>query len=227
MKIEVYSDGSATVATKPGGYGWVLVIDGKKITEGNGYMEKASNNDAELEAAIQGLAMVLKMRIEGKIPIGAHEVYLVSDSQIVLGWVDGTYRFKQRNKRHKFEQLQHVVKKLNVKTRWVQGHSGDEHNERCDKLANLARKQLEKDDQKQEEREKGHKAKNIQKKDIMLKLGIEIHHDKLYNMCYEALRHANSGTHPKESNDWMSMFTDKLQEEMEKDDRFFAIRMKK
>lgn len=140
MKIEVYSDGSATIATKPGGYGWVLVIDGVKVTEGNGHMPKASNNDAELEAALQGLAHVLKMRIDGKIPIGAHEVTLVSDSQIVLNWVAGTYRFKQQNKRHKYDQLMHVVKKLNVKTRWVQGHSGDTHNERCDKLANEGRK---------------------------------------------------------------------------------------
>lgn len=142
MKIEVYSDGSATVATKPGGYGFVIVIDGQKVSEGNGHMELASNNDAELEAAIQGLASVLKMRIEGKIPIGTHEIYLVSDSQIVLGWVDGTYRFKQASKRQKYDQLMHVCKKLNVKTRWVQGHSGDEHNERCDRLANLGRHQM-------------------------------------------------------------------------------------
>lgn len=139
MLIEVYSDGSATVATKPGGYGYVVVIDGVKAYEGNGHMELASNNDAELEAAIQGLATVLKMRIEGKLPIDNHEIYLVSDSQIVLGWVDGTYRFKQAAKRQKYDQLMHVCKKLNVKTRWVQGHSGDEHNERCDKLANLGR----------------------------------------------------------------------------------------
>lgn len=140
MKIEVYSDGSATVATKPGGYGYVVCFDGQKVKEGNGHMPKASNNDAELEAAIQGLAAVLKMRIENKIPIGEHEVYLVSDSQIVLGWVDGTYRFKQRDKRHKYDQLMHVCRKLNVKTRWVQGHSGDTHNERCDRLANEGRK---------------------------------------------------------------------------------------
>lgn len=139
MLIEVYSDGSATVATKPGGYGWVIVIDGQKVSEGNGYMDLASNNDAELEAAIQGLAQVLKMRINNEIPIGAHEIYLVSDSQIVLGWVDGTYRFKQRSKIQKYQQLMHVCQKLNVKTRWVQGHSGDEHNERCDRLANLGR----------------------------------------------------------------------------------------
>lgn len=140
MKIEVYSDGSATIATKPGGYGWVICFDGVKVKEGNGHLPLATNNDAELEGALQGLATVLKMRIDGQIPIGTHEVVLVSDSQIVLGWVSGTYRFKQRNKRHKYDQLMHVVKKLNVQTRWVEGHSGDTHNERCDKLANEGRK---------------------------------------------------------------------------------------
>jgi hypothetical protein len=31
---------------------------------------------------------------------------------------------------------------MKVKTKWVKGHSGDEYNERCDKLANNARKGL-------------------------------------------------------------------------------------
>lgn len=140
MKIEVYSDGSATVASKPGGYGFVICFDGVKVDEGFGHMEMATNNDAELEAAIQGLAKVLKMRIDGQIPIGAHEITLVSDSQIILGWADGTQRFKQQHKYAKYQQLQHVMKKLNAQTRWVRGHSGDEHNERCDKLANQGRK---------------------------------------------------------------------------------------
>lgn len=140
MKIDVFTDGSATIATKPGGWGYVIVIDNLKVSEGWGHMELASNNDAELQAAIQGLAAVLKMRVDGKLPIEAHEVTLVSDSQIILGWTTGTYRFKQTAKIHMYNQLQYLVKKLNVKTRWVEGHSGDEHNERCDKLANIGRK---------------------------------------------------------------------------------------
>lgn len=140
MKIEVYSDGSGTSATKPAGYGWVIVIDGNKYTEGYGNMPQGTNNDAELEGAIQGLARVLKLRNETSlISIGEHEITLVSDSQIVLGWVDGSYRFKQTTKMQKYEQLQYLVRKLNVKTRWVEGHTGDEHNERCDKLAHLGR----------------------------------------------------------------------------------------
>lgn len=140
MKIEVYTDGSATIASKPGGFGYVVVIDGEKKYEGSGFMEKASNNDAEMEAAIQGLASVLKMVNDHPkdFPVDT-EVYLVSDSQLILGWVNGSYKFKQRHKRNKFDQLQYVSKKLRVKTQWVQGHSGNEHNERCDKLANMAR----------------------------------------------------------------------------------------
>lgn len=139
IKIEVYGDGSAIKEGQPGGYGFVICFNGEKIHEDNGHMESASNNDAELEAAIQGLAHILKMRNEHMIPIEEHEIYFVSDSQIVLGWINGTYRFKQQRKYHKYEQIQYLVRKLNIKTRWVRGHDGDEHNERCDKLANLGR----------------------------------------------------------------------------------------
>lgn len=150
MKIEVYSDGSATIATKPGGYGFVIVIDGVKHSEGSGHMELASNNDAEMEGAIQGLAQVLKLRNEGYFPIESHEIWLVSDSQLILGWADGTYKFKQHSKRLKYDQLRHLVGKLNIRTRHVFGHTGDEHNERCDRLANAARKLLDDKEKKVE-----------------------------------------------------------------------------
>lgn len=162
MHIEVYSDGSATVATKPGGYGFVVVIDGTKRTEGSGQMLTATNNDAELEGAIQGLASVLKMIVDdpAAFPLG-YEVTLVSDSQIVLGWADGTYRFKQKNKRNKFDQLMYLVKKLRVKTRWVEGHSGDDNNERCDKLANDARKLLVREEPKEKKPKLGKQIPKI------------------------------------------------------------------
>lgn len=137
MNVEVYTDGSATTKDKPGGFGWVLVVDGIKHSEGSGWMANATNNDAELRAAIMGLGNALKML--STIP--AHpipekpEVTLVSDSQIVLGWTNGTYRFKQSAKAEEYVKLMHLVKALKVKTRWVEGHAGHEHNERCDKLA--------------------------------------------------------------------------------------------
>lgn len=156
MNIEVYTDGSATTKDKPGGWGFVIIIDGKKYAECGGHMESASNNDAEMEAAIQGLAAVLKYFRDHGEPfiagseycnigdlelrhIPAYKVTLCSDSQLILGWANGTYRFKQVDKVEKYKQLQFLIGRLEAKTRWIKGHTGDEHNERCDKLANEAR----------------------------------------------------------------------------------------
>lgn len=153
MKIEVYTDGSATTKDKPGGYGWVIVADGKFHSEGSGFLEKATNNDAELEAAIMGLANAFKMAPkemiyhlgpyppeETGIPHHNVSVTLVSDSQIVLGWLSGTYRFKQLAKQQKYFQFMRLKKMMNVTGRWVEGHTGDEWNERCDKLAGIERR---------------------------------------------------------------------------------------
>lgn len=144
MQIEVYTDGSATTKDKPGGWGFVLVIDGVKYAECGGHMAGASNNDAEMEAAIQGLAAALKYINANPYhdlgsPSAENSVTLCSDSQLILGWVTGQYSFKQQHKLEKYKQLQFLANRLCVKTRWVRGHSGDEHNERCDKLANEAR----------------------------------------------------------------------------------------
>src|ERR1700733_1544279 len=98
--LEVFTDGSATTANKPGGWAYVLVFDGYKYSEGSGHVENVSNNDMELEASIQGLAAALKFinssrEANAETSQVSFDVTLCSDSQIVLGWCDGTYRFKQ------------------------------------------------------------------------------------------------------------------------------------
>jgi ribonuclease HI len=147
MDIQLYSDGSATTADKCGGYAWVVVIDGKKYSESSGHMQRATNNDAELEAALQGLKEVHRLYINppSSCAPGVFEqpkvttVTLVSDSQLVLGWVSGKYTFRQQDKIDKYKELMIHVKLMDVQTRWVAGHTGQEHNERCDVLANAAR----------------------------------------------------------------------------------------
>ena len=141
MRIDVFSDGSATTAGKPGGWASVILIDGVLHEELSGHLESATNNDAELIAAIQGLDGVLNYisKLEGSFPL-EFDVTLISDSEIILNWANGTYRFKQIDKMPLYDHLCRLVKKLKVKTQWVKGHSGNTWNERCDKLANNARK---------------------------------------------------------------------------------------
>ena len=155
MKIEVYADGSATSKGKPGGYGYVLVFDEEKHSEGSGHIDSASNNDAELEAAIQGLVAAYKFIMASRIGNAEtsqvdFEVTLISDSQLILGWADGGYKCKQPDKQAGYHKLRGLVARMNVKTKWVRGHSGDTHNERCDQLANEARTGIEKKNKHQE-----------------------------------------------------------------------------
>jgi ribonuclease HI len=171
MKIEIYTDGSATIASKPGGYGWVLVVDGVKASEGNGHIEKGTNNDAEMEAAIWGLVAAYKYVTANKIALETGDVSLCSDSQITLGWANGTYRFKQEHKYTRFLALKELMVKLKAGTRWVRGHSGDENNERCDELANLGRLKMGPND-KLPVKKHGKRAKT-EKKEELPKLGIE------------------------------------------------------
>ena len=83
MNLFVYTDGSATVATKPGGYAYVLVEDGQKISEGFGPIENSTNNDAELRAAIEGLKAAYKELSNRNALDKAYSVTLVCDSQLV------------------------------------------------------------------------------------------------------------------------------------------------
>ena len=131
--IEIYSDGSSLIPRKPGGYGWLIVVGGEKITEGNGWLQRADNNDAEVEGAYQGVLAALKL-------FGAdHEFVLCSDSQIILGWINGSYTFKKDLVNQRFHQIKTLTSDLDLRTRWIRGHSGNVFNERCDALATLGR----------------------------------------------------------------------------------------
>lgn len=143
MKIEVYADGSGTVKDAPGGYGFVVCVEGVKVAEGSGYIAKATNNVAEITAAISGLEYVATHDLPGvetgNKGCGAVEVVLVSDSQLTLRYATGEYQCKKPHLLPLYLKLRKQFNALGATTRWVKGHAGDEHNERCDKLASAAR----------------------------------------------------------------------------------------
>lgn len=135
MHVEVYCDGSATIASLPGGWAFVVLVDGIKVTEGSGHIPKATNNVAEITAAISGLEFV---KNDPRLS-AATSLTLVSDSQLTLRYATGEYRCKKPHLVPLYCKLRQLHTKLGFKTRWVKGHAGEPINERCDELAKAAR----------------------------------------------------------------------------------------
>lgn len=132
----VYSDGACSGNPGPAGWGAVVLGPDKVPQPHSAYIGRATNQVAELTAALEGLQ---------RTPEGV-QVELVSDSQYVLKglteWRAGWERRGWKNSKGEavanqplWKQLYAVADKRQLKTRWVRGHNGDPFNEQADGLA--------------------------------------------------------------------------------------------
>lgn len=136
-KIEIFTDGACKGNPGPGGWGALLVADGKQ-KELFGGEPNTTNNRMEMTAIIEALSALNR----------PCNVVLHTDSQYVLKgiteWIEG---WKARGWKTAAkapvknvdlwltldaEQARH-----HIEWHWVRGHSGHVGNERADALANL------------------------------------------------------------------------------------------
>lgn len=140
MKLAIYTDGSATTADKPGGWAFVAVAEGKELARQSGYIANATNNVAEITAAIRGLDWYVgTLHSSPETFHGITQIELVSDSQLVLKYATGEYRCKAMHLVPLYISLRKLYGEAKATTRWVKGHNGDHFNEICDQLAKTAR----------------------------------------------------------------------------------------
>lgn len=135
-KIQIYTDGACSGNPGKGGWGAVLVYNGKE-KEISGGEDMTTNNRMELTAVIEALSAL-------KEPC---EVTLTTDSKYVCdainkGWVY-SWKSKGWKKADKkpalnvdlWEKLLALLEVHKVEFVWVKGHNGHPYNERCDRLA--------------------------------------------------------------------------------------------
>jgi ribonuclease HI len=134
--VEIYTDGSCLNNPGPGGYG-VVLLWGDHRRELSGGFQYTTNNRMEIIAVIMGLKAL-------KFP---SQVNLYTDSQYVVNAINKGWAKKwqknswQRNSKEKaknadlWQQLLELSEQHQVNFIWVRGHSGNEENERCDRLA--------------------------------------------------------------------------------------------
>lgn len=133
--IEVFTDGACLGNPGPGGWG-VLIIENGKRRELSGGEADTTNNRMEMLAAIRAL----------EATADAAAITLYTDSQYVkngiTSWIKGWKRNGWKNaskqpvkNRDLWEQLDALTQGRVVEWKWVKGHSGHPENERVDELA--------------------------------------------------------------------------------------------
>lgn len=138
--VTIYTDGACSNNPGVGGYGAVLLYNGKRKEISQGF-KSTTNNRMELTSVIHAL---LQLKGEG------HIVNLYSDSKYVVDAINKKWVYKwssnnwMRNAKEKalnidlWEQLLPLLKIHNVTFIWVKGHANNKENERCDFLARQA-----------------------------------------------------------------------------------------
>ena len=135
-QIEIYTDGACSGNPGPGGWGAVLVYNGKE-KELSGSEKETTNNRMELTAVIMALNALNQ----------PCKVTLTTDSKYVCdavnkGWVYSWRKndWKKSDKKPAlnvdlWKELLSLLEKHEVEFIWVKGHNGHKYNEICDALA--------------------------------------------------------------------------------------------
>jgi ribonuclease HI len=139
MLVQMWTDGSSNPhTTRRAGYCAILKYNNsEKVVSGT--ITQGTNNIAELTALLEGLK-ALKCKCD---------VVVYSDSKDVIGWTfgwnvktnapDALKRWKRKvpHIRELCEQIDKEVatKCTSIRFEWIEGHTGDAMNERCDTIA--------------------------------------------------------------------------------------------
>ena len=127
-RVVVHVDGGARGNPGPAAIAAVAAeVGGDTLLEKSAYIGEATNNVAEYRALLLGLQVAEEL--------GAHEVEVVCDSQLVARQVGGQYRVKHAGLRPLYQEAMAALGRFD---RWSVRDVRREQNQRADELVNEA-----------------------------------------------------------------------------------------
>lgn len=134
--ITIYTDGSCLGNPGPGGWA-ALLIYGDHRKEMCGGFAGTTNNRMELLAVIEALGS-LKRTCSVDLYTDSKYVRDAVEKRWLAGWQKNGWKTaakKPVKNQDLWQRLVPLLKEHKVKLHWVEGHSGQPENERCDDLA--------------------------------------------------------------------------------------------
>ncbi len=136
--ISAASDGACSGNPGPGGWGVLIRYENGKVEEFGGFEPNTTNNRMELKATLKAFERLKELSLHPKIIIKTDSKYVINGlSKWIVNWKKKGWLTASG----KAVLNQDLWKKLDksqlkeVKLVYVKGHSGDEDNERVDKIA--------------------------------------------------------------------------------------------
>jgi len=90
MRVRIYTDGGARGNPGPAAFAYLICTeDDRVLKESDGYIGRATNNEAEYRGLIEALSQARTM--------GAEEIEVTMDSELIVKQMRGEYRIKAGN----------------------------------------------------------------------------------------------------------------------------------
>jgi ribonuclease HI len=135
--VEIYTDGACKGNPGPGGWGAILISNGKR-KELHGGEPATTNNRMEMTAVIESLAALKK---RSRVQVFTDSQYVQKGiSEWIRAWKKRGWRTagkKPVRNEDLWRRLDELAAGHSIEWHWVKGHAGHLENERADALANL------------------------------------------------------------------------------------------
>lgn len=135
-EVKIYTDGACSGNPGPGGYAAILIYNGieKEIV---GAEKNTTNNKMEMMAVLKALE---SLKEPCKVTLYSDSAYLVNsiNNKWVYSWKKNNWVKSDKSKAKNVDIWESILKQLDihkVEFKKVKGHSNNEYNNRCDKLA--------------------------------------------------------------------------------------------
>ena len=138
--MNIYTDGSCLYNPGPGGWA-VLILEDQWEWEISGSDTNTTNNKMELQAVVEAIKFVNSQCL-------GNDLCIYSDSQYVINgitkWIENWIKkeWKKIKNVELWKELYKLTKGKNIQWEWVKAHADNKYNNRVDKLARYAAKNV-------------------------------------------------------------------------------------